>query len=70
MAYSSSDLARSRILENPRMRRRNTQAKIRNERSLLSDTFTDMIFPMIAPILEKIRSRDEAEFDLSNISLE
>ena len=70
MAYSSSDLARSRILENPRMRRINTQAKIRNERSLLSDTFTDMIFPMIAPILEKIRSRDEAEFDLSNISLE
>ena len=70
MAYSSSDLARSRILENPRMRRRNTQAKIRNEKSLLSDTFTDTIFPMIAPILEKIRSRDEAEFDLSNISLE
>lgn len=70
MAYSSSDLARSRILENPRMRRINTQAKIRNEKSLFSDTLTDTIFPMIAPILEKIRSRDEAEFDLSNISLE
>ena len=70
ITYISSVFARPKIAEKRNIITTNAPVIHKNQTSLFSESFTERIFPRIAPIDEKISNNEDAEFDLSKNSLE